>query len=168
MKPASVPGEMMEGSVHLRRKLLNGESKVGGEEFIAEHKLRHAELQVCTILGRGERLGLSCRCVRETTTDQGVEVEDFRRGGGGMVGRAEKVTAGGIVAKGLVAAGAVGPSGRVAAGAVGTAEVSRARGCWTGRATKVARLVKAGCRAAGATEVARLAEAGGCRAAGAT
>ena len=58
MKPASAPVELMEGSVHLRRELLNGEPKVGGEEFIAEHKLRHAELQVCTILGRGERLGL--------------------------------------------------------------------------------------------------------------
>ena len=43
-----------------------------------------------------------------------------------MVGRAEKVTAGGT--KSLVAAGAVGPSGRVAAGTVGTAEVPRTRG----------------------------------------
>ena len=47
-----------------------------------------------------------------------------------MVGRAEKVTAGGT--KGLVAAGVVGPSGRVAAGAVGTAEVPRVRGCGAG------------------------------------
>ena len=45
-----------------------------------------------------------------------------------MVGRAEKVTAGGTVAEGLVTAGAVGPRGRVAARAVETAEVSRARG----------------------------------------
>ena len=85
-----------------------------------------------------------------------------------MVGRAEEVTAGCTVAEGLVAAGAVGSRGRVAAGAVETAEVSRARGCGAGGATKVARLAKPGCRAAGATEVARLAEAGSCRAAGAT
>ena len=84
-----------------------------------------------------------------------------------MVGRAEKATAEGTVAEGLNAAGAVEPRGRVAAGAVKTAEVSRARGCGTGGATKVARLVKASCRAAGVTEVTRLAEAGDFRSAGA-
>ena len=46
-----------------------------------------------------------------------------------MIGRAEKVTAGGTVAEGRVAAGAVGPRGRVEAGAVETAEVSRTKGC---------------------------------------
>ena len=72
-----------------------------------------------------------------------------------MVGRPEKVTAGGTVAEGMVAAGTVGPRGRVAARAVETAEVSGARGCRAVGATKVARLAKAGCRAAGATKVAR-------------
>ena len=109
-----------------------------------------------------------CRCARETTTDQVVEVEGSREVGGGMVGRAEELTAGGTVAEGLVAAGTVGPKGRVAAKAVETAEVSGARGCGVVGATKVARLAKAGCRAAGATRVARLGEAGGCCAAGAT
>ena len=85
-----------------------------------------------------------------------------------MVGRAENVTAGGTLAKGLVAAGTVGPRGHVAARAVETAEVSGVRGCGAVGATKVVRLAKAGCRAAGATKVARLAEAGGCCAAGAT
>ena len=74
-----------------------------------------------------------------------------------MVGRAENVTA-----EGLVAAGAVGPRGRIAARAVETAEVSRARGCGAVGATKAVRLAKAGCRAVGATKVARLAKAG-CR-----
>ena len=78
-----------------------------------------------------------------------------------MVGRAAKVTAGGT--RGLVAAGAVKPCGRAAAATVGTAEVPRARGCGTGRATKVARLAEAGgCRAAEATEVARWVRARGC------
>ena len=72
-----------------------------------------------------------------------------------MVGRAENVTA-----EGLVAAGAVGPRGRIAARAVETAEVSRARGCGAVGATKAVRLAKAGCRAVGATKVARLAKAG--------
>ena len=108
------------------------------------------------------------RWARETTTDHGVEVEGSRGAGGGMVGRAEKVTAGGTVAEGLVAAGTVGPRGRVAARVVETAEVSGARSCGAVGATKVARLAKAGCRAAGATNVARLVEAGGCCAAGAT
>ena len=73
--------------------------------------------------------GRGFRCARETTTDQGVEVEGSRGGGGGMVGRAEKVTAGGTVAEGLVVARAVGPRGRVAAGAVETTKVFRAKGC---------------------------------------
>ena len=107
-----------------------------------------------------------CRWARETTTDQGVEVEGSRGAGGGIVGRAEKVTTGGTVAEGLVAAGTVGPRGRVAARAVETAEVSGARDCGAVGATKVARLAEAGCRAAGATKVARLAEPGGCWAAG--
>ena len=97
-----------------------------------------------------------------------MEVEGSRGAGGGIVGRAEKVTAGDTVAKGLVAAGTVGPRGHVAARAVETAEVSGAKGCGAVGATKVARLAKAGCRAAGATKFARLAEAGGCCAAGAT
>ena len=83
-----------------------------------------------------------------------------------MVGRAEKVTAGGTVAEGLVAAGTEGSRGRVAVRAVETAEVSGARRCGAVEAAKVARLAKAGCRAVGATKVARLAEAGGCWAAG--
>ena len=112
--------------------------------------------------------GWGCRCARETTTYQGAEDEGSRGAGGVMVGRAEKVTAGGTVAKGLVAARAVGQRGRVAAGAVETVEASKARSCGTGGVTEVATLAKAGCRAAGATEVARLAEAGGCRAVGAT
>ena len=60
-----------------------------------------------------------------------MEVEGSRGADGGMVGRAEKVAAGGTVSKGLEVAGAVAPSGRVAVGTVGTAEVSRVRGCGT-------------------------------------
>ena len=85
VKPTSVPGELMEGSVHLRRMLLNGEPKVEGEEFIAEHKLRHAELQVCTILGRGERLGLRlpvCPRDHDRTGCGGRGVSGGRRGHG--------------------------------------------------------------------------------------
>ena len=37
---------------------------------------------------------------RETTNDQGVEVEGSRGAGGGMLGRAEKVKAGAVVAEG--------------------------------------------------------------------
>ena len=85
-----------------------------------------------------------------------------------MVGRAEKVTAGGTVVEDVAAAGTVGPKGGVAARAVETAEVSGARGCEAVGATKVARLAKAGCRATGATKVAKVVEAGGCCAAGAT
>ena len=118
---------------------------------------------------RRKRWCIDIIMLRETTTDQGVEVEGSRgsRGAsGGMVGRAENVTAGGI--KGLVAAGAVGPSGRTAAATVGTAEVPRVRGYGTGGATKVARLAEAGgCRAAEATDVAKWAGTRGCCAAGA-
>ena len=59
-------------------------------------------------------------------TDQGVEVEGSRGGGGGILGRAEKATAGAMVAEGLVAAGTVEPRSRVAARVVETAEVSGA------------------------------------------
>ena len=102
-----------------------------------------------------------------------------------MLGRAEKVIAGAVVAEGLVAAGTVGPSGRVAAGAVETAEVAGAKGCVTARVVETAEVAGAKscvaaravvtaevagarrCWAVGATKVERLAEAG-CWAAGAT
>ena len=69
---------------------------------------------------------------RETTTDQGVEVEGSwgsRGAGGCMVGRAARVTGG---TRDLVGAGAVEPSGRAAAATVGAAEAPRAIGCGTG------------------------------------
>ena len=58
VKPASVPGELKEGSVHLRRMLLNGEPEVGGEELVAKHEFENAELQVGVIPGHGGRLVL--------------------------------------------------------------------------------------------------------------
>ena len=68
---------------------------------------------------------------RETTTDQGAEVEGSwgsREAGGGMVDRAARVTGG---TRGPVGAGAVEPSGRAAAATVGAAEAPRAVGCGT-------------------------------------
>ena len=58
VKPASVPGELKDGSVHLRRMLLNGEPEVGGEELVAKHEFGNAELQVGVIPGHGGRLVL--------------------------------------------------------------------------------------------------------------
>ena len=67
-----------------------------------------------------------------------------------MLGRAENVTAGAVVAEGLAAAGAVVPRGCVAARALETAEVAGARGCVAAGPTKVARLaITGGCWAAG-------------------
>ena len=103
-----------------------------------------------------------------------------------MLGRAEKVTTGAVVAEGLVAAGTVVPRGCVAAGTTKVERLAVARVCWAAGATEVARLAQAGgcwaagetrvaglaearvCCAAGATKVAGLGEAGGCWAAGAT
>ena len=82
--------------------------------------------------------------MRETTTDQGVvEVEGSRGVGGGMVDRAEKVTAEALVAEGRVAAGTVVPGGRVAARTVETAEVAGARDCVAARAVETAEVAGA-------------------------
>ena len=115
-----------------------------------------------------------------------MEVEGSRGVGSGMLGRAEKVTTGAVVAEGLVAAGTVVPRGCVAAGTTKVERLAVARVCWAAGATEVARLAPAGgcwaagetrvaglaearvCCAAGATKVAGLGEAGGCWAAGAT
>ena len=108
------------------------------------------------------------RLGRETTTHQGVEIEGSwgsREAGGGMVGRAARVTGG---TRGPVGAGAVEPSGRAAAATVGAAEAPRAVGRGTGGANKVTSVAEAGCcRAAEATEVVGWVGARGCHAAGA-
>ena len=153
--------ELVEGGVHVRHELFYGEPEAGQKVLVLEYDFGGAKLQVGIILGNGRRLA---RRLPVGTR----EIEGSQGAGGGLVGRAEKVTAEGTVVEGLVAAGTVGPRSRVAARAVETAEVSGARGCGAVGATKVARLAKAGCRAAGATKVGRLVEAGGCCAAGAT
>ena len=108
------------------------------------------------------------RVGREATTDQGVEVEGswgFREAGGGIVGRAARVTGG---TRGPVGVEAVEPSGSAAAATVGAAEAPRAAGCGTRGANKVARVAEArGCRAAEATEVVGWVRSRGCCAAGA-
>ena len=103
-----------------------------------------------------------------------------------MLGRAEKVTAGAVVAEGLVAAGTVVPRGHVTARAVETAELAGAKGCVAARAVGtaeaagargcvVARAVETtevagdrGCVAARAVETVEMARARGCWALGAT
>ena len=176
----------MEGGIHVRRDLLYGESEVRREVSVFEHQLGDAKLQVGIVVGGGRRLARGLPWARETTTDQGVEVEGSRGAGGGKLGRAEKVTAWAVVAEGLVAAGTVvqrdrvaeravetvelvGAKGCVAARAVGTAEAAGARGCVEARAVKTAEVARArGCVAARAVETVEVAGARGCWAAGVT
>ena len=83
-----------------------------------------------------------------------------------MLGRAEKVTAGAVVAEGLVTAGTVVARGRVAARAVETAELAGAKGCvavWAVGTTKAAGA--RGCVAARAVDTAEVARARVCVAA---
>ena len=136
--------ELVESGIHVRRELLYGESEVRREVSVLKYELGDAKHQV-GIVGalEGDWRG-GCRWARETTTNQGVKVEGSRGGGGSMLGRAEKMTAGAMVVEGLVAAGTVGPRGRLAAGAVETAEVPGARGCGVVGASKVETLTEAG------------------------
>ena len=83
-----------------------------------------------------------------------------------MLGRAEKVAAGAVVAEGLVAAGTVVPRGRVAARAVETAELAGAKGCVAARAVGTAEAAGArGCVVARAVETTEVAGDRGCVAA---
>ena len=98
-----------------------------------------------SVVPRGTRtrdsksVGGGCRWVREITTDQGVaEVEGSHGAGGGMLGQAEKVTTGAMVAEGLAAAGAVVLRGCVAAGTTKVALLAVAGGCWAAGASKIA------------------------------
>ena len=56
VKPAAVPGELKEGSVHLRRMFLDGDSEVGGEKLVSNYQFGNGELQVGIIPGHGGRL----------------------------------------------------------------------------------------------------------------
>ena len=58
VKPAAVSGDLKEGSVRLRRMLLDGEPEVGGGKLVVKHQFGDAELQVGIIPGHGGRLVL--------------------------------------------------------------------------------------------------------------
>ena len=128
----------MDGGIHVRRELLYEESEVRREVSVFEHQLRDAKLQVCIIVGGGRRLARGLPVVTQDHDRPGCGGRGFSGAGGDMLGRAEKVTPGAVVAEGLVAAVTVIPRGRVAAKAVETAEVAGAKGCVAPRAVGTA------------------------------
>ena len=142
--------ELVEGGIHVRRELFYGEPEVGREVSVLEHEFGGEKLQVGIVVGVGRRLARRLAVGTRDHERPRCGGRGFSGPGDGMSNRAEKVTAGAMVAEVLVAAGTVGLRGRVAARAVETAEVSEDRGCGAVRATKVARLAEArGCWAAG-------------------
>ena len=148
---ASAPVELAEGGIHVRRELLYGKPEVRREVSVLKYQLGDAKHQVGIVVGVGRRLVRRLPVGTRDHDQPGCGGRGFS-GGGGMLGRAEKVTVGAMVVEGLVAAGTVGPRGRVAAGAVETAEVSGARSCGVVGVSKVETLAEAGCCAAGATK----------------
>ena len=58
VRPAAVPGELKEGSVHLRRMFLYGDPEVGGGKLVSKHQFGNGELQAGIIPGHGGRLVL--------------------------------------------------------------------------------------------------------------